>query len=632
LKIFSPPISKQVEFDVDDDGTVESTLDVPAGETKSASLSELTTATDTLGISVNTTFASADLSFTEVTTTQEPAVELNGQSVSHSGTLADGETVTKTINKSALQSGTNTVNVSVGDGSLSADAPPAQVGINYSHDASDNIATEYDATQFRERYNVTKTFSSNRTNATLTVPFQTDVIAVESAETSVNGGAWTAADHSLDGTTLTVDVGNVSAGDEVRVRANGSAIDPLDGSVTVVEPTPPDQPLNSTVEIDSTDGELRIATVNGQFHYVAAQGANGSSTSYTPDSWMVYDQQSPAHRIHLANATAGDWATIRRLPYRAEAVQRDGVRIDVGQSPDESELAMDVEPIGLVSDVEFTYLDATDGTEYVLYSESAGIVRDSGTATSPLTLKDDSSQETLVFMVEGSASGGDDGGGGAVGMIADTGSGSAALLPVDIAPWLSIPTLTLGLALAALVVVARNDDRVADAGSGAAATLDSVADRVPVLGPAVGNVLAGVVRSASQFVTALVTNRTVAYGIGVALALGGIQAGLIPLPEELFIIVTVGVVAFGSLIGLREYDEFSLERWAVIVVGTTIVALQTLADAPLLTAIVESQVWPILAVGALFLVYQFVQSLQGPDEVNEIVIRGDAEDPDQEDE
>jgi len=50
--------------------------------------------------------------------------------------------------------------------------------------------------------------------------------------------------------------------------------------------------------------------------------------------------------------------------------------------------------------VEFTYLNASDDTHYVLRSMTRGIVVDDGTANSPLTLEDDDSDETLVFELD----------------------------------------------------------------------------------------------------------------------------------------------------------------------------------------------------------------------------------------
>ncbi|MEA5408622.1 hypothetical protein VB773_14275 [Haloarculaceae archaeon H-GB2-1] len=81
--------------------------------------------------------------------------------------------------------------------------------------------------------------------------------------------------------------------------------------------------------------------------------------------------------------------------------------------PSSTEPTFVVEPgDGTGDKVEYTFENAKDETHYVLWSVSSGIVRDDGTANSPLTLTDDDSNEKLQFQVDENTGSSDSGGGG----------------------------------------------------------------------------------------------------------------------------------------------------------------------------------------------------------------------------
>jgi len=87
------------------------------GETRTLTESSTTWTVDNLSVGENpVTTTRSDVSwsvtYNETTPTTDPGVELNTCSVSHTGTLNEGETVTKTMNESCIGEGTNTVNVS----------------------------------------------------------------------------------------------------------------------------------------------------------------------------------------------------------------------------------------------------------------------------------------------------------------------------------------------------------------------------------------------------------------------------------------------------------------------------------------------------------------------------------------
>jgi len=266
--------------------------------------------------------------------------------------------------------------------------------------------------------------------------------------------------------------------------------------------------------------------------------------------------------------------------------------------------------------VEYTYFDVSNNDEYVLYSETAGVARGQGIASSFVTISDDDSTERLVFRQEGDAavSSGGSGGGGGAGIIAEPSPG----LPAQI-----VPVALVGAVLAGLVVVSRGDDEVSRAGESAASTVQSGFERAPIVGPAVAGAVSGAVKSANELARAALKNQTVTISLVVGAGLVAGQLGIIPLPEESLIIGTVVTSGIVGVVALREFGEFTTARWVALVIAATVVALQSLSSEGLLTAIVESQVWPILAIGALYLAYLFVQGIQQPNNVTEIVVGGD---------
>ncbi|MFY4816567.1 hypothetical protein ACOJIV_28460, partial [Haloarcula sp. AONF1] len=101
--------------------------------------------------------------------TRDPVVELNGQSTSYTGSLNDGETVSLDANASWLQDGQNNVTVHVGDGSYSGEGPEPQVELEYRHDLESPRTVDYESEALSERYNISKTYTTPRANATLTI-------------------------------------------------------------------------------------------------------------------------------------------------------------------------------------------------------------------------------------------------------------------------------------------------------------------------------------------------------------------------------------------------------------------------------------------------------------------------------
>lgn len=95
------------------------------------------------------------------------------------------------------------------------------------------------------------------------------------------------------------------------------------------------------------------------------------------------------------------------------------------------------------------------------------------------------------------------------------------------------------------------------------------------------------------------------------------------MPEESLAIFIVALTAIGSAVALRELDEFTSDRGTAIVVVTGVVAIQTTSDQDVLTAIAQSDVLSLLAIGGIYLTYQMVQAWPQPDEQTTVVVAGD---------
>lgn len=365
--------------------------------------------TSTTAVNVTSTevgIVNVSIELQERTETADPAVAVNGNWANYTGTLSEGTTTSLSVNESWVVEGTNRVNVSVGDGTLSGDAPTPAVGLDYSHEAVSDTVVSYEGETWSERYNVSRTWADDRASASLTIPFASSrVIAIRSIETRTNGGTWTSvssADYSLDGTEMTVELGSVTGGDTTDVRATASKVTVHNGSIDVVTPTTVGDPLVTEFALTSWAADSYIGVggtdVGGEIHYTTEE------TWSDPSGYSIFTSGG-AQEVHLPNAASGDVATIRTVPVVVEPASGDA-RVSIpNDDPSLTEPAFKVEPGATEGDeVAFTFVDAADGETYSLYSLTNKIVRDQGTAQSPLTLTDDDSSEVLRFLLEGDGS------------------------------------------------------------------------------------------------------------------------------------------------------------------------------------------------------------------------------------
>lgn len=342
----------------------------------------------------------------ERTQTVDPAVEINGNWLNHTGKLVAGSSVSLTGNQSWIKSGTNGVNVSVGDGSLTADAPTPAVDVFYSHDAQDSKTVAYEAEAFSERYNVSKTYASDRTQADLTIPHQGTVLSMRSVEYRINeSGGWSSvatSKYGFDGTTLEVDLdavygGEIPANTTVEIRSAASKVKPYNASITVLEVTPVGQNIDSKIRLDDWNSDSYLGVSNDAqgnlVHYLANASWSGA------DAYAKFDDLD-RQRVFMPNAVAGGKTRVRTIPVKVAVPGAGQVHLDV-DSPSSTEPKFHVSPGKTKGDtVQFTFVDAKDNTKYLLWSTTNEVVRDSGTANSPLTLEDDDSLETLMFFLD----------------------------------------------------------------------------------------------------------------------------------------------------------------------------------------------------------------------------------------
>ena len=205
-----------------DGETVEKTVDLSSGE-------------NTVDISTDGE-ANIAASWTEVTQTRDPVVEVNGYETEHTGTLADGETTSLATNEAWLEEGTNTVTVRTNS---PATGPESLTGFEYAHDASGTTqSVDVDATSWTESFNVSNTYPSAVSDANAVLTFNDRVAEIDNVEYRLNGGEWESPpSHELDGTDLEVMIGDVEDDTTVDVQATGHKIQTYDGDVEIVEPT-----------------------------------------------------------------------------------------------------------------------------------------------------------------------------------------------------------------------------------------------------------------------------------------------------------------------------------------------------------------------------------------------------------
>jgi len=348
---------------------------------------------------------SYDVSYDETTETTDPSININGEKTGYTGKLGSGETTSLSVDPSWITNGTNNVSVSL---SKPSGGPASVADISYTHDTTGTIhTTTLNSTTWEESYKVTETYETDIRDTVVNLPFSENVIDIDSVRMRVNGGEWQdPPSWGLSGGNLGVEIGDVNTGDTVTVKARGRKLTVENGQIDVTKPTVEGDRLSTEFKIVSADTGFGIdvgrTTEGSQLHYLDTSSWDNSETTEFGDSQTV----------RMPDAPTGGTATMTTAPIELDVLAGD-VQVEWAEDATNTEPRFHVYPGEREGDtVSYAFTGGIDGTEYSLYSETEGIVRDSGTANSPVWFEDDDSQETFQILTESSSSVSTGGGGG----------------------------------------------------------------------------------------------------------------------------------------------------------------------------------------------------------------------------
>jgi len=615
--------SRQLELINNLDSSVNFTADT--GESADfTGLSDGQTVEKTMDVGLSTTSISNDaaggvfdveLVMKERTETTDPVVEVNGHETGHTGTLADGETVSLNASSSWLQDGTNNVTVFVGDGSVTS-GPEPQVDVEYRHDIESRRTVQYESEALSESYNISKTYSTARENATLTIPHARTVVSMRSLEYRLNEtgsyGSVPQSASNLSGTTLTVDVSElagdpVTEGTTVEIRSVGSRVDAHNAEISVLEATPVGFDMASRIALDSwgSDSYLGVGeTPQGGLVYYA------DNESYSAESDYVELYGDGRQQLYAPNASSGSEVTLNTLSARVSPEQN-SMRVRVPESANQTNTEFVVEPASVVGDAwTAEYVAGTDGQWYAVV-DSAG--EELGAAEKPDAIEVDRDDVGLVSIVSTDPpSASTDQVGGGVFATVTTGN---------------LPSLLVLFGGVGMLFVAGTRPRSSrDAIDAFARSVGGLVERVPRVGGPVGSAIESGLSSAGSGLVSVGENRLLTGAVAAAVAVAAAQAGLFTVGSETGAILAVAGIAVGSLWLLRESGEFTTARWIAIVGVAGVVALQGLGEGDLLSEIVNSDAFLILVLIGGYALIQLVREYRAnnsPDDNRpEIVIGG----------
>ena len=354
------------------------------------------------------------LEYAATVETRDPVVVLNGETASYNGTLADGETTSLSLPRSALREGQNNVTVSVGSGTSDA-GPVPSVGFDYRHRVESKRGVSISATRWTEEINVTRYFAESRTDGEVRVDFAGDVVGVRDLQVRKGPSAsWqpiSSGDYSFDGTTLTASIGDVSEATNVTVSGTGRKVSARNGDFTVVEPTVEGDELDTSIEVTEASDGFGIVTGNATspVHYIA-------NPSWSDESRAVIESGG-IQFLSLPQANPGSTARVRTAPLAVDPTGEIEVRTyEVDETP---KFGLSQGDTAGASRVEVTYLDAVSGQDYQLYSiTNERTVVQGAAEEDSVTLATDGSSQTYEIREASSLGtavvgvGGEDGSGG----------------------------------------------------------------------------------------------------------------------------------------------------------------------------------------------------------------------------
>ena len=365
-----------------------------------------------------------NVSWTEVSETTNAGISVNGNERTIDGTIPAGQTESLPADEAWLKEGTNNVSVVTAD---AGSGPAPEVGLEYQHEAgATSIDETVKASTWKESYNVSHTFPSQQTSAEARLGYAPNVIDIRNLEMRTNGGSWQSvseSDYSLKNSTLVVDLGDVAADTTVDIRATGGKIQTYDGAVDIVKPTAEGDQLATEIEVTevASDGMLGIdvseTAVEDRVHYSTGESFEGSAHAEVTASG---DQI-----LRAPDANAGSTMTIETLP-ASVAPESGAMEVEIEQDGSEPRFRLRQGNTVGASNVEVGYYDTLSGDRYVLWSETQDREVDSDRAESPVFFATDGSSETYSILQRDAPQ---SGGGGAAPAAAGGGLSLSLILP-----------------------------------------------------------------------------------------------------------------------------------------------------------------------------------------------------------
>ena len=622
--------TRDPSIDVDDDGTAEVSISGGFAGTATRELGELTNETDSITVHTSRGKVDISVSLKERTQTDAGTLRLNGNETDPTGMLADGEQAAVTPPTDWIQGGQN--NVTVVLPSTTADAPNMQSSLQYSHTEKHSQSVVYNDTTWTESYNISKTYGGERQEASLTVPFEGTVVDIHSLEYAVNGSSWSTVSesaYSLDQTTLTVDLRSVYGSDipantTFDVRTDGRKVQVSGGDITVLEPTGiTDSRLDTRIEVHDSpsDTPLNIQTGDTRFGSRIHYAYNQSWADPAEYTTITSSEQT----LVLPNAETTDTAHISTIPVTVTPETSGGdveVVVDDAQT---TEPVFEVQPGSSTGDeITYTYVTAQDDTDYVLYSETDGVILDSGTASSPLSLTGRDDAGVIQFLIDDtdtSSSGSDNT--GVLGPLQDAPSPAETVLNFDFSNIWLVVLAAGGLGLLAVVYYRDGEDAIADAGRGTASGTRRAATWVAT---SIRDAAVWTASGLTSTVTWFASHPYITAGVAAVASIAAVVTGIITLPEGagVFILVTA-TPAVAYVVLVRRLGVSQLV-WAAITGVAVILGFQLLGT-DVFGVLAASQAFPILAAGGVYLAYQALQTYRAdastPEEKNVIEFNAD---------
>jgi hypothetical protein len=337
--------------------------------------------------------ANWELNYTEHVETENVSITINDETVTHDGSLTEGETVSLDADPSWIVDGTNTVEIGVAE---SVDGPDGAVGLSYSHTASIGGSAEVDRRAFGENYAITHTWQTDRSNPTVSVDLPDSVISVSNIEQRTNSGQWSSVDsYGLSSSGVNLYPDDVSEGDKTDYRFEAQKIEVTDGSIDITKSTVEGDTLATDIEVISAGEDFGIevgSTVDGELvHYFGDSSWGGTGD--------VVITSSGSQMLRTAEANAGSTATVRTSPI---SIQPDSGSVSVSlDDVDANRFSIDETNADQLT---VGYYDTRSGDDYTLRSVTRDQSLATETASSPVIFEIEASEEVYEVVEKSSGS------------------------------------------------------------------------------------------------------------------------------------------------------------------------------------------------------------------------------------